>query len=144
MWKWNLPSRQTVWIWRKDQSWKTVLCFPKITKWDFAPCIFWDAFGQGEKKKVVLLEVEWAHRKSKVRGMMQEHEESFSWLEHSNDVAEWYTVWLEEIGKGQVKGSWIEVEQQWERWQLCFLYVRNDVMKWHVAKYQKPVRDGLG
>lgn len=76
--------------------------------------------------------------------MMQEHEESFSWLEHSNDVAEWYTAWLEEIGKGQVKGSWIEVEQQWERWQLCFLYVRNDVMKWHVVKYQKPVRDGLG
>lgn len=62
-------------------SLKKALCFPKTTEWDIALYVFWDSFGQKKKeKKLALLELKWAHRKSKVHGMMQEREKSFSWL----------------------------------------------------------------
>lgn len=37
--------------WRKDQSWKTSLCIPKITTWEFVQCIFWDVYWSGKGGK---------------------------------------------------------------------------------------------
>lgn len=75
---------------------------------------------------------------------MQEHEESFVWLERSDDIAEWHTDWVEKIGEEWWKGFQFKLSNN-ERYGNCMFF--RWMMSWSgmsLSSAQKPGKDGVG